>query len=241
MSTFFLIHGAAHGAWCWDRVVEAIEARGHTAVATDQPGLGQDDTPYDEVTWESTVAKLEHDLMAIDGDVIVVGHSMGGVLVAQLCENHPEKIQAAVYLAATLPRNGESCLSESEADCSAARLLYDPAGVGLTPELIGTLYPILLYKDCPPDVGPAAMGKVRRQPTSVFAAGVSITEERENTVPRYYVETLRDLVITPGQQRAMYERRGVKHVYTLDTGHTAMYADPQGVANILADVSSKQG
>jgi hypothetical protein len=55
------------------------------------------------------------------------------------------------------------------------------------------------------------------------------------------VETLRDLVITPGQQRAMYERRGVKHVYTLDTGHTAMYADPRGVANILDDVSSKQG
>lgn len=116
-----------------------------------------------------------------------------------------------------------------------------PGRVGLTPELIGTLYPILLFKDCPPDVGPAAMGKVRRQPMSVFTAGVSITEKRENTVPRYYVETLRDLVITPGQQRARYERRGVKHVYTLDTGHTAMYADPQGVANILGDVSAKQG
>ena len=50
MSTCVLIHGAAHGGWCWYKVVAALEKHGHTALAPDLPGHGKDKTPVAAVT-----------------------------------------------------------------------------------------------------------------------------------------------------------------------------------------------
>ena len=46
MATFLLIHGAWHGAWCWDRVVPLLRAAGHDVVAPDLPAHGADATPW---------------------------------------------------------------------------------------------------------------------------------------------------------------------------------------------------
>ena len=237
MAQFLLVHGASHGAWCWNRVVEALEARGHVALATDQPGLGADCTPHEEVSWESTVAKLSADLNSLEGEVIVVGHSMGGTLVAQLAEMNPEKVSAAVYLAAILPQDGESCLSNTLEDCSASRIFFAHDELGITPEVAVKLFPLLLFGDCPEEVTQEALAKLGPQPMAVFGGSVSLTPEREGSVPRYYIETLRDLVITPGQQRTMQTRRPCTKVYSLQTGHSAMYAAPNEVAKILDEIA----
>jgi len=236
MAQFMMIHGASHGAWCWERVVAALEARGHRALATDQPGMGGDTTPLDEVTWESTLAKLSRDLHELDGPVILVGHSMGGTLTAQLCERHPEKVSAAVYLAATLPRTGESCLTNALEDCSAARIFFAFEEMGLSWEDSVKLYPMLLFGDCPEAID-EAMPRLAPQPMTVFDGRVDLTEGREGSVPRYYIETLRDLVITPGQQRLMYTRRPCKQVFSLQSSHSAMYSVPDDVAAILDGIA----
>ena len=53
MATFLLVHGAWHGAWCWEKVVVALEAAGHRAIAIDLPGHGDDPTPPENVTLAS--------------------------------------------------------------------------------------------------------------------------------------------------------------------------------------------
>jgi len=50
MSTYILIHGAWHGAWCWNKVVSLLEKEGHAVVAPDLPGHGDDKTPIAKVT-----------------------------------------------------------------------------------------------------------------------------------------------------------------------------------------------
>lgn len=237
MAQFMLIHGAGHGAWCWDYVVEALERRGHTALATDQPGLGRDTTKTEEITWQSTLSKLSAELVQLPGDVILVGHSMGGTLTAQLTEMHPTRVAAAVYLAATLPGGGESCLSSSQEDSSAARLFFACDELGIDPEVALNLYPMLLFGDCADEVARESMSNLRPQPMSVFSGSVSLTPEREGSVPRYYIETLRDLVITPAHQREMVSRRSCERVFTLTTGHSPMLAAPEDVADILDEIA----
>ena len=53
MSTFVLVHGAWHGAWCWHKVTPLLESRGHTVHTLDLPALGVDRTPVQSITLQS--------------------------------------------------------------------------------------------------------------------------------------------------------------------------------------------
>ncbi len=108
MSTFVLIHGAAHGGWCWYKVVPLLEKHGHTVLAPDLPGHGKDKTPVADVTLQLYVDSVCKLLDAQREPVILVGHSMGGGIITQVAEERPERIKWLVYLAAALPRNGQS-------------------------------------------------------------------------------------------------------------------------------------
>jgi len=74
MTTFALIHGGAHGGWCWELLVPELEAHGHNAVTPD--------LPFEEdagaKVWAETVIGALDEAGAGD-DVIVVGHSLGGI------------------------------------------------------------------------------------------------------------------------------------------------------------------
>ena len=58
MTQFLLVHGAFHGAWCWQKLVAELEKRGHRAKAIDLPGQGEDQTPLKEVTLDTMVDKI---------------------------------------------------------------------------------------------------------------------------------------------------------------------------------------
>ena len=93
MAIFVLIHGGNHGAWCWDRVVPLLEAKGHKVIAPDLPGHGKDKTPIQEVTLQSCVDKVCSVIEAQNEPVILVGHSISGVVISQVAEQIPTKIK----------------------------------------------------------------------------------------------------------------------------------------------------
>ncbi len=151
MSTFVLVHGSWHGAWCWDKMVPRLEAAGHQAIAIDLPGHGADSTPLEGMTLASYADRVCETLAALPEPAILVGHSMAGVVISQAAEQCPERIRTLVYLAAYLPRDGESLL----------QLALTDAGSQITPALVldeahGYHYlredarPAALYHDCSP-------------------------------------------------------------------------------------------
>ena len=83
MARILLIHGAAHGAWCWRDVIPALAERGHQARAIDLPSHGQDTTPAAEVTLQSYVQAIQ---AALDEPAVIVAHSMGGVPATQVAK-----------------------------------------------------------------------------------------------------------------------------------------------------------
>ncbi len=119
MSNYVLIHGAWHGAWCWDKVVPLLEKEGHKVEAPDLPGHGNDKTPIPEISLQAYADRVCEILDAQSEPVILVGHSMGGVVITQAAENRPEKIKKLVYLTAFLLQNGEFLLQYGEPDKDA--------------------------------------------------------------------------------------------------------------------------
>ena len=113
MTTFVLVHGAWHGAWCWDKLVPELEQLGHRAVTLDLPGAGDDTTPIPDISLASYVQRVVDTLDAQDKNVVLVGHSAGGVPITAAAETRPEKIRTLVYLTAFLPKSGQ-VLSELE-------------------------------------------------------------------------------------------------------------------------------
>jgi pimeloyl-ACP methyl ester carboxylesterase len=111
--TFVLVHGACHGGWCWRRVADRLEARGHKAYAPTMTGLGErshliskDIHLATHVTDVVNVIRWEE-----LGDIVLVGHSYGGVIISGVAEEVPSSIASIVFLDALLPMFGMSSIA----------------------------------------------------------------------------------------------------------------------------------
>src|SRR5262245_54122609 len=102
-SRFVLVHGAWHGAWCWEKVAPLLAARGHAVRAIDLPGHGDDPKPPGAVSWEDYMERIDQELAADGEPPILVGHSLGGAVITGAADRWPERIRALVYLCAMLP------------------------------------------------------------------------------------------------------------------------------------------
>src|SRR5947199_8070365 len=115
MSTSVVVHGAWHGGWCWYKIAPLLEAQGHSVLAPNLPGHG-DDKRERPVTLDSYTNRICEIARAQVEPVILVGHSMGGIAITQAAENCSERAKALVYLCAFLPRNGESLMTWASQD-----------------------------------------------------------------------------------------------------------------------------
>ena len=109
-TTFVLIHGAWGGGWNYQRVAEALRARGHIVYAPSLTGCGERvhllDGPINLSTHIQDVLNL-FKYESIERAVLV-GHSYGGMVITGAADRISEKISALVYLDAFLPENGQS-------------------------------------------------------------------------------------------------------------------------------------
>ncbi|HNV55188.1 MAG TPA: alpha/beta fold hydrolase, partial [Pseudomonadales bacterium] len=108
MANLLLVHGAWHGGWCWRDLRPLLEADGHRVWAPDLPGHGDHPLPVAQVSLQGYVESLCDLIETIGQPVVLVGHSMGGIVISQLAQQRPERIERLVYLTAMLPRSGQS-------------------------------------------------------------------------------------------------------------------------------------
>ncbi|WP_298772273.1 alpha/beta fold hydrolase [uncultured Shewanella sp.] len=116
MAKFLFIHGASHGAWCWQQVSSTLCQLGHECYSIDLPGHGNDQTPREHITRQdylSAVSRAIHDLAW--KNITLVGHSAAGMLLADLSLKHDE-ISRLIYLAAYIPNTNESMLDQLPPD-----------------------------------------------------------------------------------------------------------------------------
>ncbi len=234
MSTFVLIHGAWHGAWCWHKVVPLLQKHGHTVIAPDLPALGVDKTPLHSVSLQSYADRVCEALEACGEAVHLLGHSMGGIVITQAAEAMPQKVKTLVYLTAFLLPNGRSLLEELHTDAAGearGNLIFasDQSSAVIKPEALRDVF----YADCSPADVALAQALLVPQATAPLATPVETTADRWGKIPRVYIECAADRAISLAAQRAMYARLPCQRVYSMATGHSPFLSAPETLSGHL--------
>ena len=96
MATFVLVHGAWHGGWCWRDTARALRAAGHTVFTPTHTGLGERAHQNGEaITLETHIRDVAGCIEAEElDDVILCGHSYGGMVITGVADRMPERIRA---------------------------------------------------------------------------------------------------------------------------------------------------
>ena len=234
MSTFVLIHGGWHGAWCWDKVAPLLEQAGHEVVRFDLPGHGEDRTPAVEVTLEGYTDRVVEALDALSEPVVLVGHSLGGTAISQAAERRPEKIEKLVYLCALLLPSGKGAIEASQEDGGSVILqnaeVEEDRGRIILSE---TGMREALYHDCPEEDFERARRLISPQPLAPLATPVEVTEGNFGSVRRTYIHTTQDRVVSPAAQEKMYTELPCEKVVSMATGHLPFFAAPEELAGHL--------
>lgn len=242
MSTFVFVHGSWHGGWCWNKVAPLLQKQGHTVVAIDLPGHGEDKTPISEITLQCFVDRVCQALDAQPEPVILVGHSMGGVVITQTAEYRPDKIKTLVYLCAFLPRNGESLLQLAQQDTETLILpnliINEAEGYhAVKEEAIQAVF----YQDCSDEDVTWARSLLAAQEALVpVATPVQISEANYGRIPRVYIECLRDQTLGPSLQKQLYTATPCRQVLSLDTSHSPFLSAPEALVDHLAVILEPQ-
>src|SRR3982751_4148469 len=107
MSTFGLVHGGGLGAWCWESLLSELKVRGYHAATVDLP---LDDQSAGAARFAKAV------LEAFDGigDLILVGHSLAGLIIPLVAAQRP--VKGLIFIHALLPRPGQSAADQFRAE-----------------------------------------------------------------------------------------------------------------------------
>ncbi|GHA65105.1 esterase [Streptomyces tauricus] len=229
MTNFVLLHGAWHGGWCWARVATRLRAAGHSVFSPTFTGVSDRahllSPQVDLITHVDDVVRLmdAEDLH----DVILVGHSYAGMVVAGVAEQRPDRIRTRVYLDAFFPRGGESAI-DLLPDRIAHHYRESVSGPGF-----GWLIPPrsleVLGVTATEDID-WLTPRLTPQPWATYTAAVTLTA-RERDVPAVYIECTSWMrVFASSAERA---RELGWPGYELDTGHEAMVTTPEPLALLL--------
>ena len=113
MGNFVLVHGAWHGGWCWRDVAALLRAQGHTVFTPTMTGNGERlHQSHHGVTLETHIRDVVGVIEAEElNDVVLVGHSYGGMVITGVADRLPGRLAQLVYLDAFVPEHGDSLVS----------------------------------------------------------------------------------------------------------------------------------
>ena len=138
MTVVVLVHGGGNGGWCWRACANELRGRGHEVYAPTLTGFG-DRAHLAAADFETFVTDIAN-LIAFEdlADVVLVGHSMAGVIIPRVAEEIPNRMHRLVWLAAVVTNDGESLIEATpQSEWIARAVTIGPDGTAHTdPELI---------------------------------------------------------------------------------------------------------
>jgi pimeloyl-ACP methyl ester carboxylesterase len=236
-----LVHGSFHGAWCWEYMVPLLEARGHHVLAPNLPASGGDPAPFDNANLLTYATRIAGAIDELSGPVVLVGHSMGGIVSSQVAEWRPERLAAVVYVVGLLLRPDETLVSFLDAhshlgieDLVLKNMQVSADGMRATFPPAAAVD--VFYKMCSPADAAAAAARLRAQRTQVYRDPLKLTPQRYGQVRRFYIEALQDRAISTVVQRLMTSRMPCERIFTLDTDHSPFLCAPGALAEALDEI-----
>lgn len=230
---FVLVHGAFHGGWCWSRVVGHLRAAGHHVATPTLTGLGDRahlvspavglDTHVRDV-----VAALDADEL---DDVVLVGHSYAGQVIAGVATERPHVVRQVVYLDAFVPDDGERAVDLQPPDIAEHyRTSVAERGLGW---LVPVRSPDVLGVTDPDDVAWLTR-RLTPHPYKTYLDPARVSGESLG-IPGVFIECVDWMRAFRGFREVAARRQWPVH--DLESGHEAMVTAPGPLAALLGDVA----
>jgi pimeloyl-ACP methyl ester carboxylesterase len=234
MATFLICHGAWSAGWAWKKVRPLLRAAGHEVFTPTYTGLGERaHLSSRSITLETHIADI---LGVIDcenlRDLVLVGHSYGGMVATGVADRVPERIAKLVYLDAFVPDSGQSLLDLRPAAESDRR--RDDTNTGGDGWLLAPNPP-------PPDTSPEDVAWItprrRWQPIGCFSQPL-LLRNPNTPLPRTYIYCTR---LGPGDPFGQFARRFRSDrawtFFELDASHSPNITAPEALVRILVEVA----
>jgi pimeloyl-ACP methyl ester carboxylesterase len=231
--TFVLVHGAWHGGWCWRRVADRLEGKGHKVFSPTMTGLGE---RSHLLTKDINLATHVADIVNVIKweslkDIVLVGHSYGGVVISGVAERAQDKIASIVFLDAFVPESGDSVADKGSQPVREAMAAVVQRGEP-------AMKPV-----------PAAVFRVNEQdrawvdamctphPIATLTDKITLTGARDKIAKRSYIRAKGyPSVPFDAAQEKLKATAGWK-VYDMPCGHDAMVDLPDRLTEILIEVA----
>ena len=231
--TFVLVHGAWHGGWCWQRVADKLRGGGHVVFTPTLTGLG------DRVHLLNAGIDLKTHITDVVNvmkweslsDVVLCGHSYGGMIIAGVAEEMAPAMRSIVFLDAFVPRNGETVQDlTGPAVRELARGAMERGDITMPPrpaEAFG--------------VNAADRAWVDRlcvgQPLGTFTDKIALTGAYDRIARKTYIRAAS--YANPGFDRALAGAKSDPswRTYEVPCGHDVMVDMPERLSEILLEAA----
>jgi pimeloyl-ACP methyl ester carboxylesterase len=232
MATFVLVHGAWHGAWCWRRVARLLARDGHEVFTPTLTGVGERshllspsiglDTHILDVVNEMKWQQLS--------DVVLVGHSYGGMVISGVAEKMEKAIASLVLLDAFMPEDGQAVIDIYPAQMREPVLAAQRSGATALPPRAAALFKVnekdraWVDAQCTP------------QPMQCWLQKLTLTGARERIGKKTYIRAAG--YANPYFDAALATARARNwRIHELPCGHDVMLDMPERLAEILLDAA----
>jgi pimeloyl-ACP methyl ester carboxylesterase len=228
---YVLVHGAWHGGWCWQRVSSILRASGALVYTPTLSGLGEHRNVLSPAINLDTHISDVVNLIEMEDlhNVILVGHSYAGTVIAGVADRIPKRLSKLVYLDAILVENGQSALSIQPRAVEETITKSAAKSGGLTiPAWPATVFGVK-------DTADARWvdARLTGHPLRTFSQRLVLQHPYGNHLPKIFIACTVDMLpaIVPFAEKTKKSKEW--QYYELATGHDAMITAPEETAGLL--------
>lgn len=230
---FVLVHGAWQGGWCWKYLADILRRAGHTVSCPDLPGHGANTKSSTSVTYDTYYQYLAKEITNHKEPIILVAHSMSGIIAAPILDQFPEHISHLFLIASFVAQNGQSLLDIAVAGGPSEipnLLITDEKNqtYRLNPKKVKEA----LYFDCPSEVADWAIPQLQPQPIAPFQTAIKWKDSGKTQNKRTYIFCEQDRDVHPITQQNVLEAYPCR-IEKMKSGHFPFLSQPKKLADIL--------
>jgi pimeloyl-ACP methyl ester carboxylesterase len=230
--TFVLVHGGWHGGWCWRRVSDLLEKKGHKVFAPTMTGLGERSHLLDpkvnlatHITDIVNVIKWEN-----LNDIVLVGHSYGGTIISGVAEQVPESIGSIVFLDAFVPETGDSLATKASQPVREAIAAAVQKGDTTMKAVPASVFRVNEKDRAWVDA------KCTPHPLATLTDKITLTGAREKVAKKTYIRAKGYPSVAFDGHQEKLKGDTAWRVYEMPCGHDAMVDMPDRLTEILLEV-----
>ena len=236
--TFVLAHGSWHGGWCWSRVADRLRASGHRVFTPSYTGMGdREHLLTKDITIDTFVDDLAEVIKTEElSDVVLAGHSFGGVPITGVADRMGDKLRHLVYLDSIVLESGKTAFStyppkEVEERIAAS----NKANGGLAVPNPKALAPAWGFQPGTPDYD-WVMRRITPTPLRAYLTALNLRAPIGNGVPKTYISCVKPKNPVIDASRDFVKAQSGWTIIDFPGPHDSMITDPDGIAKILLEV-----